>query len=99
MKAKIFFRKQHKWIGIVVCLFILLFCISGIILNHRKAFGNVNVPRSWVPEQFQYQHWNNGLLRGTLPYADNSVLIYGKGIHAVMQVTRKNTQKILAGRS
>lgn len=79
MKAKIFFRKQHKWIGIVVCLFILLFCISGIILNHRKAFGNVNVPRSWVPEQFQYQHWNNGLLRGTLPYADNSVLIYGKG--------------------
>ncbi|WP_144263787.1 PepSY-associated TM helix domain-containing protein [Segatella bryantii] len=52
MKAKIFFRKQHKWIGIVVCLFILLFCISGIILNHRKAFGNVNVPRSWVPEQF-----------------------------------------------
>lgn len=45
MKTKIFFRKQHKWIGIVVCLSILLFCISGIILNHRKAFGNVNVPR------------------------------------------------------
>lgn len=79
MKAKKFFRWQHKWVGIVMCLLILLFCVSGIVLNHRKAFAEVNVPRSWLPEQFQYQHWNNGLLRGTLPYAENSVLIYGKG--------------------
>lgn len=70
---------HHKWLGIVLCLLLLCFCLSGIVLNHRRTFADVNIPRSWLPEQFQFHHWNNGLLRGTLPYEDGSVLIYGKG--------------------
>ena len=72
-------RWQHKWLGIVLCLLLLCFCLSGIVLNHRRTFADVNIPRNWLPEQFQFHHWNNGLLRGTLPYEDGSVLIYGKG--------------------
>lgn len=72
-------RWQHKWLGIVLCLLLLCFCLSGIVLNHRRTFADVNIPRSWLPEEFQYKNWNNGLLRGTLPYEDESVLIYGKG--------------------
>jgi hypothetical protein len=72
-------RWQHKWLGIVLCLLLLCFCLSGIVLNHRRTFADVNIPRNWLPEEFQFHHWNNGLLRGTLPYEDGSVLIYGKG--------------------
>ncbi len=72
-------RWQHKWLGIVLCLVLLCFCLSGIVLNHRRTFADVNIPRNWLPEEFQFHHWNNGLLRGTLPYEDGSVLIYGKG--------------------
>ena len=72
-------RSQHKWLGIVLCLLLLCFCLSGIVLNHRRTFADVNIPRSWLPEQFQFHNWNNGLLRGTLAYEDESVLIYGKG--------------------
>lgn len=80
---KITWRKHHKWFGIVFSLFMLLFCISGIILNHRTAVANVNISRQWLPESFQFNNWNNGLLRGTTPITttDNkqAVLLYGAG--------------------
>ncbi len=71
-------RKWHKWLGIVFSFFLVMFSISGIILNHRHWYGNVNVSRNLLPESFHYNNWNNGLLRGTLKAGD-SVLVYGTG--------------------
>lgn len=31
-------RKHHKWFGLIMAVFIILFCVSGIILNHRQLF-------------------------------------------------------------
>ena len=62
-----------------MAFFLTMFCVSGIVLNHRTVFGKVNVSRGWLPRQFQYHNWNNGLLRGTLPMSDGSVMIYGSG--------------------
>lgn len=73
-------------------LFMLLFCVSGILLNHRSLIKNVNVSRKYLPGRYEYHNWNGGLLRGTtdighLPpsvsagTADSCrhLLIYGSG--------------------
>lgn len=57
-----------------------MFCISGIILNHRSLFSHVDISRSFLPSDYQYKKWNRGLLRGSLSIQDKerkSVLIYG----------------------
>ena len=58
-------RKQHKWLGLGMTLFVLLFCVSGILLNHRSLIKNVNVSRKYLPGRYEYNNWNGGLLRGT----------------------------------
>ena len=68
--------KHHKWIGIVVSFFLLMFCISGLILNHPTLFSNCNISRSWLPKRYQYDKWNLGLLRGSIKW-HNKVLVYG----------------------
>lgn len=73
------YRKHHKWFGIVFCFFMLMFAISGIVLNHRHMYGRINVSRSVLPVNYHFRNWNNGLLRGTLRIGKDSVLIYGAG--------------------
>lgn len=70
--------KHHRVLGLILCLFLILFCASGVVMNHRKAFANSDLSRSILPSQYAFNHWNNGLLRGTIQYRD-SVLIYGNG--------------------
>lgn len=80
MKRKTW-HKYHKWVGIFISFFLLMFCLSGIVLNHRQCFAGINVSRSLLPERYTFKQWNNGLLRGTLRCKDakgkNAVLIYG----------------------
>jgi hypothetical protein len=81
-------RKHHKWFGLLFCFFLLMFCFSGIVLNHRTLVSDINISRKCLPESYQYKHWNNALMRGTLPYtlpaltgkdAETCILIYGAG--------------------
>lgn len=80
MKRKTW-RKNHKWIGIIITFFLVMFCLSGIVLNHRQLFSDINVSRGILPDQYEFNQWNNGLLRGTLRHKDNKnkdkVFIYG----------------------
>ena len=87
-------RKHHKWVGICLSFFLLMFCLSGIVLNHRAWLSGVDVSRGRLPAAYRFRNWNNGLLRGTLRWAearpsarqtmaagDSSVhvLVYGAG--------------------
>ncbi|MDO4163817.1 MAG: PepSY domain-containing protein [Bacteroides sp.] len=80
---RITWHKHHKWFGLCISFFMLMFCLSGIVLNHRSLVADMNVSRKYLPTRYHYDRWNNGLLRGTLPYtgADSmpSILIYGSG--------------------
>jgi len=76
-KESNFFRKYHKWIGIIVSLFILLFTVSGVILNHRKLFSSVDVNRNYLPQELQYNNWNLASVKSTLKLSDDSILVYG----------------------
>lgn len=46
--------------------FMLMFCLSGILLNHRSLIKEVNVSRKYLPGRYEFRDWNGGLLRGTL---------------------------------
>lgn len=72
-----FFKKYHKWLGIIASLFLLVFSISGIILNHRSFFSPIDVDRKWMPKEYQYQNWNNAAVRSAIDISPDSVLIYG----------------------
>lgn len=79
-------RTWHRWAGLVLSVMIILFCASGIVMNHRKAFASFEVSRSWLPESYHIKDWNQGILKGTLDVEGNRVgradstsrIIYGQ---------------------
>jgi len=72
-----FFKKYHKWLGVIVSVFLLVFALSGIVLNHRSLFSSVDVSRNLMPEDYRYSNWNNAALRSALTISPDSVLLYG----------------------
>ena len=72
-----FFKKYHKWVSIVFTIFILLFSVSGIILNHRQLFSGIDVNRDYLPSDYSYTNWNNAAVAGTTMIGVDSILIYG----------------------
>jgi hypothetical protein len=72
-----FFKKYHKWLGIVFGLIILTYVFSGIILNHRETLSFIGVNRKLLPKQYRYQNWNNAAVKSTLKIAPDSILVYG----------------------
>ena len=78
---RITLKKHHKWIGLCFAFFMLMFCLSGIILNHRPFFAACEVSREWLPSDYHFKQWNGGLLKGSLPRLSEDctkeVLLYG----------------------
>ncbi|MCU4166335.1 PepSY domain-containing protein [Carboxylicivirga caseinilyticus] len=72
-----FWKKYHKWGGIILSIFLILFSVSGILLNHRNWISNLNVPRSILSESYQYINWNNASLKGVLSLNNDEELFYG----------------------
>ena len=72
-----FFRKYHKWVGLVLTIFILMFAVSGVLLNHRRLIASFDLPRAWLPAHYHYSNWNNGAASGTLRLGDAALLLYG----------------------
>ncbi len=72
-----FFKKYHKWIGLFFSFFLLMFAISGILLNHRKLISKFDIPRKYLPSSYRFTNWNNGAILGTVPLEKNRILMYG----------------------
>lgn len=76
-------KKQHRWFGLLLTFFILMFSLSGIILNHRTQWAGVGLSRGLLPEAYRYRQWNNGLLQGSIRWQRAGhrpeVLLYGNG--------------------
>ncbi|MDA3943644.1 MAG: PepSY domain-containing protein [Bacteroidetes bacterium] len=67
----------HKWFSLILGVFVILWAISGIVLNHRQLLSSVDVSRNWFPEAYQYNNWNNAAIRGGIQLGGDSLLIYG----------------------
>lgn len=76
MLKKSHWSAQHKWLGLLLSFFLLMFCLSGLVLNHPSLFTGINVSRRLLPPRYQYKHWNGGLLRGSVSWR-GQVLVYG----------------------
>ncbi len=76
MKPKTW-HKHHKWLGLLLGPFVILFCISGIVLNHRRQWASTDISRAWLPADYRYDNYNNGLARGSIGLPDSTSLIYG----------------------
>ena len=70
-------RKFHKWPGIVITLFVILFSFSGILMNHRGQISSIDIKRSWLPEEYSYQDWNKAAVKSVLQISPDSALVYG----------------------
>jgi len=60
-----------------VAFFILLFALSGIVLNHRNLISSVDISRKWMPPGYSYDNWNLAAVRSSLKLGDDSTLVYG----------------------
>ena len=72
-----FFKKYHKWPSLVLTLFILLFALSGIVMNHRETFSSVDVNRDYLGSEYQYENWNKAAVKSSLQLEGDTALIYG----------------------
>ena len=86
-------KKYHRWFGLILSVFMLVFCVSGIILNHRQLFADCDVSRSILPPAYHIQNFNNGIIKGSIKIdghadlasaggikaSDDSILAYGYG--------------------
>lgn len=92
-KKRFTWKKYHRWFGLVLSVFMLVFCVSGIILNHRQLFAGCEVSRSLMPSAYHIKDFNNGIIKGSLkinhrickipvdaiPASEDSILAYGYG--------------------
>jgi len=72
-----FFKKHHKWPSLVLTFFILLFALSGIVMNHRETFSTVDVNRNYLGSEYQYTNWNKAAVKSGLQIEGDTSLIYG----------------------
>lgn len=74
---KKFLKKYHRWAGLILAIFFVLFSISGIIMNHRQTFSPFSVERKFLPDEYTYRDWNLAAARGTEKIGNDSILLYG----------------------
>lgn len=74
---KFSWKGTHKWLGIVFAVVMILFCVSGVILNHRELVRDINVRRALLPPPYHIKDYNNGIIKGTVELHGDSVLAYG----------------------
>ena len=85
-KKRFIWKKYHRWFGLVLSVFMLVFCVSGIILNHRQLFAGCEVSRSLMPSAYHIKNFNNGIIKGSIKInhrisktPSDSILTYGYG--------------------
>ena len=78
-KSRLSWRKYHRWVGLVLALFMIVFCVSGIILNHRSLVAGLDVNRSLLPSGYRINDYSGGVVKSTLRLGGDTVVAYGCG--------------------
>ena len=75
VKTMKYLKKYHKWPSLALTFFILLFAISGIVMNHRGAFSSVDVDRKYLGSEYQYSNWNKAAVKSAVTIQGDTALI------------------------
>ena len=68
----------HKWLSIILSIFLIWMSISGILMNHPEIIEDINVPSWLLPHDYDLINWN----RSSLIQAEFSKTIKGKAYFA-----------------
>lgn len=80
------FRKSkwiHKWIGLVLILFLIWMSASGILLNHPEWISDISVPARLLPPQYTPENWNRSALIDLVFSPQNPQVLYAAGKQGV----------------
>lgn len=80
-------RTIHKYLGLILGLYLLAMGASGLLLNHPELIRGIDTPPSLVHADYSYQNWNRFLIRGGTITADGTWYLAGKS-----GVTRSDDQ-------
>ncbi len=69
--------KWHKWMGLFITFFVLVFAMSGVFLNHRKALSSFDISRNLLPKSYHYKNWNHASIKGSISITPDSILLFG----------------------
>jgi hypothetical protein len=72
-----FFKKWHRWPGVIMGFFFILWAISGIVMNHRQLFSGCDISRKVLPKEHRYINWNIAAVKSSVKISNDSLLIYG----------------------
>ncbi len=67
----------HRWFGVVAAFFMLMFALSGIVLNHRDLVSTLSISRNCLPNDYRFQNWNLAAVKGATHLSPDSILVYG----------------------
>ena len=70
-------KAWHKWLGIPISFFALIFAISGIFLNHRTLISSIDISRNYLPNYLKIDNWNQNSIKTTINIGGDSILMYG----------------------
>lgn len=81
MLRKLFKKSKwlHKWLGLLLILFLIWMSASGILLNHPEWIAGLSVPGWLVPAQYFPENWNRSALIDLVYAADNPEILYVGG--------------------
>ncbi len=71
-------RTIHKYLGLVLGLYLLAMGASGLFLNHPEWIRSIDTPQAIVPGDYSYKNWNRMLIRGGSITADGTWYLAGK---------------------
>ena len=80
-------RWVHRYLGLVVFLYLILEGITGVLLNHPTLIAGFSVPRWMVPASYHIEDWNRGSLRTIVFSEQNPSLGYLGGSEGVWKTT------------
>lgn len=69
----------HKYLGLLLIIFLMWESISGILLNHPDLIANISVPGWLVPEHYHVKNWNRSALIKMLYSKDDCETAYACG--------------------
>lgn len=90
-------KSLHRYVGVALFVFLALSALSGIIINHRALWAEVNVPRWLLPKAYQIEDWNNAALRATLQTKQATYLYGATGVWATDSSFREKAVELNDG--
>jgi hypothetical protein len=79
MSKKLFKKSKwyHKFIGLLLIIFLIEMSISGILLNHKDLISPIDMPHFLVPSNYEIKNFNRASIIDLIE-TENSIFIAGK---------------------